>query len=32
VAGWRREEVLDPARLRAVDGQGDPADLLVSQS
>jgi hypothetical protein len=24
--------VLDPARLRAVDGQGDPADLLVSQS
>jgi len=27
VAGWPREAVLDGARLRAVDGVGDPADL-----
>ncbi len=30
-AGWRREDVLDPSLLRAIDGLGDPADLLVSQ-
>ncbi|MCD9029030.1 xylulose 5-phosphate 3-epimerase [Luteimonas sp. BDR2-5] len=28
VAGWPRGEVLDAARLRAVDGAGSPADLL----
>ncbi|MGY6270937.1 phosphoketolase family protein [Achromobacter denitrificans] len=32
VAGWRREDVLDPACLRAIGGQGDPADLLLSHS
>ncbi|ANY14926.1 xylulose 5-phosphate 3-epimerase [Bordetella pseudohinzii] len=30
VAGWRREDVLDAARRRALDGQGHPDDLLVS--
>ncbi|ARP76956.1 xylulose 5-phosphate 3-epimerase [Bordetella genomosp. 6] len=32
VAGWRREAVLDAARLSAVDGRGNPADLLVVQA
>lgn len=31
-AQWRREDVLDAPRLRAIDGHGDPADLLTSQS
>ncbi|MCJ9713188.1 xylulose 5-phosphate 3-epimerase, partial [Bordetella hinzii] len=30
VAGWRRDEVLDAVRRRALDGQGHPDDLLVS--
>ena len=32
VAGWRREDVLDPPRLRAIDGRGNPADLLDPRS
>jgi phosphoketolase len=32
LAGWRREDVLNPPRLRAIDGQGEPADLLSVQS
>jgi hypothetical protein len=32
VAGWRREDVLDAPRLQAIDGRGNPADLLDSHS
>ncbi|MDT4816208.1 phosphoketolase [compost metagenome] len=32
VAGWRRQNVLDPPRLRAIDGHGKPADLLAPLS
>lgn len=32
VAGWRREDLLDAAQRRAVDGEGAPADLLAADA